>query len=214
MNIIGFSGSPRKNGNTAWAVEQILNGVQSQGADTQHFTSAGLNIKPCQGCQACVKGGGCVINDDMQQVYAALKTADALVLGAPIYMGQMSAQAKAFTDRLFAQIKPRFSPTFKEENAGKKLILVWTQGNPDAGKFQAYYDYTRQMFNLLEFDVCDVVIVAGTRSEAASEQAGLDDKLREVSLSIWKSSEYRRQTKWNISYKPKTCARRSQAKKR
>ncbi|MDR0819249.1 MAG: flavodoxin family protein [Oscillospiraceae bacterium] len=184
MNIIGFSGSPRPNGNTAWAVEQILGGAQSQGADTQLFTSAELDIKPCRGCQACVKGNGCVINDDMQSVYAALKTADALVLGVPIYMGQMSAQTKAFTDRLFAQIKPRFSPTFKEENAGKKLILVWTQGNPDASRFQAYYDYSRQMFSLLEFDVRDVIVITGTRSAAASEQVGLNDNLREVGVGL------------------------------
>jgi multimeric flavodoxin WrbA len=116
----------------------------------------------------------------MQLVYAALKTADTLVFGAPIYMGQMSAQAKVFLDRLFAFITPRFSPRFKEENAGKKLVLLWTQGNPDGEKFKAYMDYTKMMFGMLEFDVRDVVIVAGTRTEAASEQTGLGDSLLKI----------------------------------
>jgi multimeric flavodoxin WrbA len=38
----------------------------------------------------------------MQKLYDALEQADALVLGSPVYMGQMSAQAKIVTDRLFA----------------------------------------------------------------------------------------------------------------
>ncbi|MDR0820899.1 MAG: flavodoxin family protein [Oscillospiraceae bacterium] len=186
MNIIGFIGSPRKTGSTAWAVNKILEGASEQGANTQVFSAATLDIKPCQGCLGCAKGGGCVVKDDMQQIYAALKTTDALVLGAPIYMGQMSGQAKVFTDRLFAQITPRFSPRFKEENAGKKLILAWTQGNPDGEKFKPYLDYTKQMFGMLEFDVQDVVVVTGTRTDAASEQAGLGYTLKSVGAKLTK----------------------------
>jgi len=177
MNIIGFVGSPHKTGNTAWSISKIMDGAKKQGADTQMFHASELDIKVCQGCLGCVQSGHCVINDDMQKVYEALKTADVLVLGSPIYMGQMSGQLKVFTERLFAHIKPRFSPTFKEENAGKKLILVWTQGNPDTEKFKAYFDYTKQMFTLLEFDVQNMIVVAGTRAEIASQQVGLENML-------------------------------------
>ena len=120
----------------------------------------------------------------MQKIYAMLKYADGLVLGSPIYMGQMSAQAKIFTDRLFAQITPRFSPRFKEENAGKKLILVFTQGNPDASKFKTYCDYTKQMFQLLEFDVKDMIIVTDTRTEPASEKKGLLSELMKMGAKL------------------------------
>ena len=109
-NVIGFNVSPRKNGNTAWSIQQILEGAAEPGAKTQIYHTGDLNISPCLGCLGCVKGGGCVIADDMQQIYLALKEADALVLGSPLYMAQMSGQAKVFTDRLFAQITPRFSP--------------------------------------------------------------------------------------------------------
>ncbi|GHV11950.1 flavodoxin family protein [Clostridia bacterium] len=186
MNIVGFSGSPRKSGSTAVAVNKILGVAGEQGASTHMFSAGELEIKPCQACQGCAKGGGCVIQDDMQPIYAALKTADALVLGSPIYMGQMNAQAKAFTDRLYAHFKPRFSPAFQEEYAGKKLILVWTQGNPDGDMFKEYRDYTKKMFAMLEFDVCDVIVVAGTRS-AASEQSDLDEKLKRAGVELAKA---------------------------
>ena len=114
MKIMGFIASPHKEGNTAWIVNKILEGAKEQDAETQAWYFCDLDIKPCRGCLGCHKGeGGCVINDDMQKIYDAFEHADAIVFGSPIYMGQMSAQAKIFTDRLFAQISPRFSPYFK-----------------------------------------------------------------------------------------------------
>jgi len=120
--------------------------------------------------------------DDM--VYDALKTSDALVLGSPVYMGQMSAQAKIFTDRLFAHITPRFSPRFREENAGKKLCLVYTQGNPDLDMFKTYFDYKRKMFSLLEFDVKGLEVIGGMRTESAYERKELFTVLKTIGASL------------------------------
>ena len=184
MKITGFNASPRKDGNTAWAVNMILEAAKDSGAETQTWNSGDLDIKPCRGCLACTKGNGCAINDDMQKIYRALKETDVLVLGAPIYMGQMSAQAKTFMDRLFAQITPRFSPRFKEENAGKKLFLVFTQGNPDPGMFKVYIDYTAKMFQMLEFDVKGVEVITGTRSGPASGREDLHAAMREIGASL------------------------------
>jgi len=184
MKIIGFNASPRKQGNTAWTVNKILEGAKEQGAETEVFHWSDLNIHPCKGCLGCVQRDRCVVNDDMQKLYDALSQSDGLVLGSPVYMGQMSAQAKIFTDRLFAQITPRFSPHFKEENAGKKLALVFTQGNPDPGLFKTYYDYTKDMFQLLAFDVKALQIVAGTRTEPAYEQKALYTILNKIGTSL------------------------------
>jgi len=189
MNIMGFAASPRKDGNTAWAVNKILEGAKEHGADTDVWCSGDLEINACRGCLCCVKSGKCVINDDMQHIYTALERADALVLGSPVYMGQMSAQAKIFTDRLFAQISPRFSPKFREENAGKKLVLVFTQGNPDPDMFRTYFDYTKRMFELLEFDVEAVHIIAGTRNGPADERTDLPAVLREIGSALVRSAQ-------------------------
>jgi len=184
MKIIGVVASPRKEGNTAWTVNKILEGAKEQGAETQTWYFSDLDIKPCKGCLGCVQSDQCVINDDMQKLYHELRQADALVLGSPVYMGQMSAQAKIFTDRLFAQITPRFSPRFKEETAGKKLVLVFTQGNPDSGMFQIYFDYTKSMFQLLEFDVKEVYVVSGMRNESVQERKDLHTDMKKIGKSL------------------------------
>ena len=183
MKVLGFNASPRKNGNTAWVINKIL---EKSNVETEFYNFADLNIKPCQGCLGCHKDGnnGCVINDDMQKLYKELENADTLILGSPIYMGQMTAQAKTFIDRLFAHISPRFSPHYQEKEKKTKLILVFTQGNPDKSKFQVYIEYTKQMFQLLEFDVKEIVIVSGTRTTAASEQEELQKYLDNMDLSL------------------------------
>jgi multimeric flavodoxin WrbA len=120
----------------------------------------------------------------MPPVHASILEARTLVLGAPIFMGQMSAQAKIFLDRLHPFFAPRFSPAFQEENAGKALVLAFVQGNPDPELFRIYIDYTRQMFRTLEFDVQESVVVAGTRSVVAQEQDGLHARLKAIGASL------------------------------
>jgi multimeric flavodoxin WrbA len=181
MKIIGFIASSRKEGNTAWVVNKILEGAKEQGAETQSWCFSDLDIKPCRGCSGCKKDDkGCVINDDMQKLYTAFIDADAIVLGSPVYMGQMSAQAKIFTDRLYACTSPRFSPYFKENATKKKMILVFTQGNPDPNLFQTYFDYTKNMFQMLEFDVKSVRVITGMRNGPAHERTDLHNSMRDI----------------------------------
>jgi multimeric flavodoxin WrbA len=184
--IIGCIASPHKTGNTAWIVNQILEGAKQQGAQTQSYSFSDLDIKPCRGCLCCHNNGdrGCVVKDDMQKLYAAIEDADAIVFGSPIYMGQMSGRAKIFTDRLFAAISPRFSPRYKQKAVKKKLVLTFNQGNPDPGLFQPYIDYTKHMFEVLEFDVKEVPVVTGMRNGPAHEIKGLSSVLKGVGSSL------------------------------
>jgi len=184
MKILGFIASPRREGNTAYVVNKILEGAKEQGADTQARYACDCNINPCKGCLGCTQGNGCVVRDDMQELYDELKHTDVLILGSPVYMGQMSAQAKVFTDRLFAQITPRFSPRFKEENAGKKLVLVWTQGNPDPEMFRVYFDYTRHMFEMLEFEVKGVHVITGTRNGPVNKRENFGPSMKDIGISL------------------------------
>ena len=185
MKIVGFTASPRKAGNTAWIVEKILEGAEERGAETRSWHFADLDIEPCRGCYGCKRGDRCVIEDDMHQLYDGIRNADALVFGSPLYIGQMTAQAKTFTDRWFSQFNPRSAtPQPQERSAAKKLILVFTQGNPDSSFFQTYYDYTKTVFQLIGFDVKDLVVVTGMQNGPARERAELHTRMKEIGSSL------------------------------
>jgi multimeric flavodoxin WrbA len=168
MKILGVDGSPRKNGNTERLVKAILAGAAEKGAEVGFHKLAKSNISPCLGCIGCRESGVCVIEDDMQGLYGEIQASDAIVLGSPVYFWQMTAQTKAFTDRLLPFITPDFSTRL---NAKKSIVFAFTQGNPDVHAFELYFDYLAKLFSFLHFDVKGRVVAVGTRS--------LDDILRQ-----------------------------------
>lgn len=162
--VIGFSGSPRKNGNTSTLVEAILAGAREQGAQTRLYNLTDMKIAGCKACFHCRGKNGCAVRDEMQALYSEILDADAIVIGSPIYMWQMSSQAKAFIDRFFAFYQTPFGAGIQ----GKKCTLAFTHGMP-AGEYETYIDSTGRMLEFLGFDLTDTV-VAGNASDGISDQ--------------------------------------------
>jgi multimeric flavodoxin WrbA len=98
--VLGVSGSPRLKA-THYAVNEALGYARERhGVETDYFTVHRKTIGFCAHCDACVrKKKGCVFDDDMQELYPKLLRADALILGSPVYQGQISGQLKAVLDR-------------------------------------------------------------------------------------------------------------------
>jgi hypothetical protein len=46
--------------------------------------------------------------------------------------------------------------------------------------FQTYIDYTKHIFEMLEFDVKEVPVITGMRNEPAHERKGLDTVLKDT----------------------------------
>jgi multimeric flavodoxin WrbA len=99
MKVCGLVGSPNKNGNVDILVSQVLKGAASQGAETSKIYLNDLHIKPCQSCGKDPRPKHCFFDDDMNQIYEALETCDAIVLGSPVYFDTVSAQTKLMIDR-------------------------------------------------------------------------------------------------------------------
>ncbi len=102
MYILGIVCSPRKGGNTEILMREALVGANEEGAETELLTIGDKDIKPCDACLSCQKTGECHIKDDMQMVYEKMLNADGIILGTPVYLWTMSAQAKILLDRTYA----------------------------------------------------------------------------------------------------------------
>ncbi len=88
-------------------------------------------------CQACDDGWGtcqssheCQEKDDFQPLHARVLRADALVLVTPVYWGEMSESAKAFTDRLRRCEASRGGDS---RLSGKPVIAVAAAGGSGGG---------------------------------------------------------------------------------
>ena len=125
--IIILNGSPREKGNTAALAKQLTHGVEETGAEVESIQLHDLDIHPCDACDFCQENGnGCVINDDMQDLYPKLRAADVVVIASPVYWFNLTAQTKLCIDRWYAM---ESSDGF--ELAGKKLALLMVYGDTD-----------------------------------------------------------------------------------
>lgn len=101
MKVLGIVGSRRKNGNTAYLVEQALSAIESKEVETELIFLGDYNIKGCTGCEGCKNTYKCVIMDDMQKLYPLIMKADAIILGSPTYFYNITSDMKAFIDRFY-----------------------------------------------------------------------------------------------------------------
>ncbi|MCK9578871.1 MAG: flavodoxin family protein [Methanoregula sp.] len=103
--VIAINGSPRKKWNTATLLEHALEGARSQGAETELVHLYDLDFKGCTSCFACKLKGGksygkCAMKDDLAPVLERIAGADALVLGSPVYFGNVTGEMRSFMERL------------------------------------------------------------------------------------------------------------------
>lgn len=99
MKVLGFSGSPRVNGNTELLLKELLRGASDAGAMTELIRVRGVRFDPCISCNRCFETGRCAVEDEFQALYDKIAEADHIVLASPIYFMGLSAWAKTLVDR-------------------------------------------------------------------------------------------------------------------
>ncbi len=101
-----IDGGPRKNFNTASMLQKFAEGASSVSNEIEVKTVRlyGLDYKGCMSCMACkVRDKAtnvCKFKDALTPVLQEVAEADGLVLGSPNYFGEITAQMRAFLERL------------------------------------------------------------------------------------------------------------------
>lgn len=184
MKVVGFVGSPRKNGNTDVLVQQVLEGAAEAGADIEKFYINEMDIKGCQGCAYCRTVEDCKLKDDMEKAYNALRNADGFVFGSPIYFFQFTGQMRQFIDRWYALMNTDFTPRI---DTGKKAIIVGAHGNPETDAFKGVFDEFTQVLQMFGMDVKDTLVDVGHHAPGeAKENAELMEQAKTAGVDIFK----------------------------
>ena len=157
MKVLGISCSPRRHGNTEILIEEALTGASGAGAESELLTLCGKEIKPCDGCFACVKTGECHIDDDMQPIYRKLLDADGVIFGTPIYFWSMSGQAKVLIDRTITLRYPHLRLANK---VGGIITVAQRTGLMNTATI--FYTYFARNHMLAADDVCALALEKGT----------------------------------------------------
>ncbi len=108
MKAIAINGSPRRTWNTAAMLEKALEGAAAAGAETELIHLVDLDFKGCMSCFGCKRIGNphfgrCNYGDDLIPVLDKVSSADVLLLGSPIYVGEVTGMMRNFIERLTFQ---------------------------------------------------------------------------------------------------------------
>jgi multimeric flavodoxin WrbA len=103
MKIVGISGSPRYQ-STEHMLEEALKLLAEKGYETKLWTVRGKWVDYCAHCDYCLQSKECVVQDDLQELYALLAEANGIIFASPVYNGGVSAQTKAVMDRMRAAV--------------------------------------------------------------------------------------------------------------
>lgn len=130
MKIIAFNGSPRVEGNTEILLKECLKPAHERGHEVRLFNLNLMDIRPCQDCGGCDTTGRCIIDDDMTEIYDAIREGHRFILASPVFFFGLSAQAKAMIDRCqaFWCEKYLLKRPIPEGPHGRKGLLIIVGG--------------------------------------------------------------------------------------
>lgn len=177
-NIIILNGSPRKKGNTAGLVQAFTEGAEANGNQVTTFFLEGMDI---HGCKGCLGGKGteehpCVQRDDMDQIYAAMREADVVVLASPLYWWNVTGQLRIAVDRLFALAEAGGTAL-----AGKSCaLLMAAQGNT----YEDVADHVEKVAKRIGWTMLGKVLASGVTVVGDIEGSPFLDEARELGASI------------------------------
>lgn len=179
MRVLVINGSPRKRGNIATMLHSIADHIE--GADVHWYDVNDLNVRPCTGCMRCRSTRICILpEDDAHKIAEEMNLCDILLLGTPVYWGNMSGQMKVVFDRIV--------PTLMDEtkrgipiplHKGKKAVIVTacTTIWPISVLFHQTTNALHAMKEILRysgFKVVGKLVLSGTKGRTEIPQKILD----------------------------------------
>lgn len=164
MNIVCLLGSPRPEGNSAIVAKRFCDTAEGLGSEVKTFALNKLKYRGCQACMTCkARLDRCVLKDDLTDVLEAVRESDVLVIASPTYYGDLSSQLKAFIDRTFSFLVPDYqtNPNPCRIRAGKKLVFIQTQAEPDKNAFSDVFPRYEAFFKWYGFDGTHLIRACG-----------------------------------------------------
>jgi multimeric flavodoxin WrbA len=175
MKVTAIVGSPRREGQSARLVEEIVQGVRENRVEVALHYLGEKNIKPCLGCYSCEKNKKCVIkNDDMQDIYKDMESSDAYVFASPVYFNQVSGLFKLFIDRIF----PYYWD--KPMNGRKGIFTLVYEDDNESLYHEVVNWFTDMVKSCHGIEFTDTFKVHGANKRPISENKELLAKAREA----------------------------------
>lgn len=169
MNILIINGSHR-NGNTKRFIKKAEEVLSKKGYSVEILELLEKKFEFCKGCLVCEESGECVIDDTFtQDIYKALKEADAYVFATPVYFNTVTALFKNFIDRTNCLC------SYYEENP--KKITMFLVGQADEDSLNSALGYLNEYAEIMNFEVAGESICVIAKE---ADELEISEKITEI----------------------------------
>lgn len=177
MKIVVLTGSPRRNGNSAYLADRFIEGAKEKGHEIYRFDCAFKQVEPCRACNRCGMDGPCIFNDDFSELRPHLIEADMVVFATPMYYFGISAQMKRVIDRFYAingKIKGRY----------KKAAYLMTYANTAKSDSEPMLLHYRTMMDYLGWESVGEIVAPGVWTAGSVRDTDYGDKAYRLGKSL------------------------------
>lgn len=101
MKVLIINGSPRTNGNTQIAINELTKEFEQENIEVKNIEIGTKDIRGCIACGTCYKTGKCVFNDLVNEGIELLKEVDGVIISSPVYYASANGSLISFLDRMF-----------------------------------------------------------------------------------------------------------------
>ena len=166
MKVLLLNGSPKANGNTALALQEMAAVFAKEGIEAEIIHVGNKDIRGCVACGSCGRLGKCVFDDVVNEVAAKFEAADGLVIGSPVYYAGANATVMALLQRLF--YSSHFDKTMK---VGASVVVA------RRGGCSATYDEINKFFGISGMPIAPSQywnsVHGGAPGQAAQDEEGM-----------------------------------------
>ena len=129
MKVIGFNGSPRKDGNTTLIIQHVFGELEKQSISTELVQLSEKEVRGCIACSQCIKNKDqrCAVKKDAaNECIEKMLGADGIILGSPVHVYDVTPAMKALIDR--AGFVSRANEGMFRNKAGGAVVAVRRTG--------------------------------------------------------------------------------------
>lgn len=190
MNTLIINGSPRKNGDTAFLLNELRKNIDGE---VKSIDTYSIKVSPCVDCRFCWENESCSIDDEMNDIFNYIDNSDNIIIASPIYFSELTGSLLNLGSRLqylWVSKNIRNAQALRKKTRNGFIILV---GGGD-GKIDKALSTAKCLLAHMGAVLIDAVISHNTNNIPAKEDstailgiqriAGRINKYRDKSITI------------------------------
>ena len=172
MKVLMLNGSPRANGNTAVALNEMKKVFDAEGVDAEIVEVGNRDVRGCAACGRCATLGKCTFDDIVNELAPKFQEAYGLVIASPVYYASANATLIAVLDRLFYS-----TPFDKTMKVGASVVCA------RRGGCSATFDELNKYFTISQMPIASSQYWNSIHGRAAGE-ADMDEEGKQTMRTL------------------------------